>query len=198
MPEMIRSFIAIHLDEKAVAALRKAQSLLRNRPAGQAARWGRVEDIHLTLKFLGDVPADSMPEIVEALKAACAPGAPFEITLAGLGCFPNCRQPRVVWVGIKEVAALRTLQSAIEEAMNDLGYAPEERAFSPHLTLARVERNAKPKEVAALGSEVERAGLGEIATLHVQSVHLIRSDLRPAGPIYTELAEAQLLGGEPA
>jgi 2'-5' RNA ligase len=197
MSEMIRSFIAIRLDEKTVAALRKAQSLLRNRPAGQAARWGRAEDIHLTLKFLGDVPADAIPEIAEALRVACAASAPFAVTLAGLGCFPNCRQPRVIWVGIKETTALRNLQSAVEEVMNDLGYAPEERAFSPHLTLARVERNAKPKEVAALGLEVERAGLGEIATVHVESVYLIRSDLRPAGPIYTELAEARLLGGEP-
>jgi RNA 2',3'-cyclic 3'-phosphodiesterase len=194
MSEMIRSFIAIRLDEKAVAALRRAQSLLRNRPAGQAARWGHPEDIHLTLKFLGDVPADVIPEIAESLKTACTPSAPFEIALAGLGCFPNCRQPRVIWAGIKEAAALRNLQGAVEEAMNDLGYAPEERAFSPHLTLARVERNAKSKEVAALGQEVERAGLGEIATMRVDGVYLIRSDLRPAGPIYTELAEARLLG----
>ena len=198
MAEMIRAFVAIKLDEKTIAALHRAQASLRNKPSGQTGRWVRPEDIHLTLKFLGDVPTEAVPEITQALKIACAPSAPFDITLAGVGCFPNCRQPRVVWVGIKETVFLRNLQSAVEEAVNELGYPPEERAFSPHLTLARVERNAKPKEVAALGQEVERSALGEIATFHAERVSLMRSDLRPSGPIYSELAEARLLGSEPA
>ncbi len=194
MAENIRSFIAIVLNEEAILALRDVQSALRKKPSGQVGRWARPEDTHLTLKFLGDVPATQIPQIVEAMKQACDQHGPFDISLTGLGCFPNMRRPRVVWVGVGgDVAALRRLQQDVEEAMNGLGYPPEERGFSPHLTLARVARNAKPGDVEALGQEVQRITLGEIAHVHVERVHLMRSDLRPSGAVYTELAAAALL-----
>ena len=196
MAENIRSFIAVKLNEEAHLALRQAQSALRKKPGGQAGKWVHPESIHLTLKFLGDVPATRIAEISEALKQACAGHGPFDLSLEGLGCFPNLRRPRVIWAGVGgDVRTLRRLQQDVEEAMNRLGYAPEERDFSPHLTLARVERNARPGDVEAVGQEVQRTILGEIARLRVEHVYLMRSDLRPAGAVYTELAVADLQGG---
>ena len=196
MAENIRSFIAVKLNEEAHLALRQVQGTLRKKPGGQVGKWINPESIHLTLKFLGDVPATRIAEISEALKQACAGHGPFDLSLEGLGCFPNLRRPRVIWAGVGgDVRTLRRLQQDVEEAMNRLGYAPEERDFSPHLTLARVERNARPGDVEAVGQEVQRTILGEIARLRVEHVYLMRSDLRPAGAVYTELAVADLQGG---
>jgi len=195
MVENIRSFIAIALDQPAVAALRQLQDALGRKPGTRAARWTAPVSIHLTLKFLGDVPADDIPVIAEALQECCSQHGPFRLILSGLGCFPDTRQPRIVWVGLQgETAALLTLQRDIEQVMGQLGYPPERRPFSPHLTIARVHQSAKRSELEALGQVVERAAVGELAALKVEVVRLIRSDLRPEGPIYTDLATLPLAG----
>ena len=195
MVENIRSFIAIALDQRAVAALQQLQDTLGRKPAARAARWAAPESIHLTLKFLGDVPADDLPVIAEALQERCGQHGPFRLALSGLGCFPDTRQPRIVWVGLQgDTAALLALQRDVEQVMDELGYPPERRPFSPHLTIARVRESAQRSEVQALGQAVERAGVGEPAALEVDTVHLVRSDLRPEGPLYTNLAALPLSG----
>ena len=193
MPDTIRSFIAIALTREAKAALARLQERLQRTPAGDVARWVRHEDIHLTLKFLGDIPASQVQPIAEALQGACAEHEAFEITLAGLGCFPHDRDPRVVWVGIEEGAGpLVGLQESIEAAMAALGHPPESRPFHPHLTLARVKRGVGRGEAAALGRTLQSIAVGDLARVPVQAVYLLRSDLRPSGPIYTPLAPAEL------
>ncbi len=193
MVENIRSFIAIALDQRARAALQQLQDTLRRKPGMQAARWVAPGNVHLTLKFLGDAPADDIPLIAEALRERCAGHAPFRLALSGLGCFPNARQPRIVWVGLQgDTAALLGLQRDVEAALDDLGYPPERRPFSPHLTIARVHQSAKRSDLESLGRGVERATVGELAALPVDTVRLMRSDLRPEGPIYSELAAIPL------
>ncbi|NLS78794.1 MAG: RNA 2',3'-cyclic phosphodiesterase [Chloroflexi bacterium] len=195
MVENIRSFIAIALDQRAVAALRQLQDALGRKPGTRAARWTAPGSIHLTLKFLGDVPADDIPVIAEALRERCSQHGPFRLVLAGLGCFPDVRQPRIVWVGLQgETAALLALQREVDQVMDQLGYPPERRPFSPHLTIARVHQSATRSELETLGQAVERSAVGELAALEVEAVHLVRSDLRPEGPIYTDLAALPLAG----
>lgn len=193
MAENIRSFIAVSLNDEAHAALRRLQDSLCKGAEAQASRWTPPESIHLTLKFLGDVPASRLPDIAEAMRQACRGHRPFAIALAGLGCFPNYRRPRVAWVGVTgDIAALQRLQEAIEEAMAALGYPLEGRAFSPHLTIARLQRRASAKEVEAFGRLIQGTVVGEIARLKVDRVYLMRSDLKPSGAIYTKLAMAEL------
>ena len=197
MDDTMRSFVAISLPEGAIRALRRVQDKLKRTLGSQACRWVQPENIHLTLKFLGDIPISDLSRIAGALRESCGAYAPFEVCLSGLGCFPNLLRPRVLWVGIGgDVAALSHLQQSVEQALSELGYPPEGRPFSPHLTLARVRNGARRADVAALGQTVGTLSLGEVARIPVEHVLLMRSDLRPGGPNYTELAKAELQSDE--
>lgn len=190
--EKIRSFVAIELPQDVTSALDELESDLRQRLQTGAIRWVAAKSIHLTLKFLGDVPADQMDAVSKALSAACAGIPPFTFHLAGLGCFPNLRRPRVVWVGVEgSLQQLHQLRSAVEAHIAPLGYPTERRAFDPHLTLGRVKR-VTPAEAHRIGQVVEGVDLGTIARVHVSQVSLMRSDLTRAGAIHTRLASVTL------
>jgi len=191
----IRTFIAIELDESIKDSLTKLQERLKGEAPRGSVRWVRSEGIHLTLKFLGDVPANQIGEIIRALERSCQGFAPFSLSCGGLGCFPNLKRPRVVWVGIQEeTGTLAQLQKAIEENVAPLGYPTEKRKFSPHLTLGRVQRRVSSGDQRRLGELVEVSEIGTLSQMQVKSVNLMRSDLRPSGAVYTRLAEVELKG----
>mgnify|MGYP000138424855 CR=1 FL=1 len=193
--EKIRSFIAIELSENILSAIADLQRQLKNQVPAGTVRWVRPEGIHLTLQFLGDVPAVKINSIAQALTETCAPCQPFSITIGGLGCFPNARRPRVTWVGVDEpTGTLAALQKAIERAMVPLGFTPEKRAFHPHLTLGRTQRRATRDQVQALGALITTTQVPFLGQMDVHQVCLIRSDLRPTGAVYTRLATAPLSG----
>ncbi len=193
MPD-IRAFIAIELDEPVKTALADVQRRLREAMPRDSVRWVRPGGVHLTLKFLGNVPAGQVADITRAIEAAAGQGiAPFSLTIGQLGCFPNLRRPRVVWVGVQEpTGALARLQGAVEKHIAPLGYPTEKRPFSPHLTLGRTQRRASPADVRRIGEVVGAAGVGQLAAMEVRAVGLIRSDLKPTGAVYTRLAEVLL------
>jgi 2'-5' RNA ligase len=119
--------------------------------------------------------------------------APFEIEAAGLGVFPNPHRPRVVWVGIAgEIEALRTLHARLEDDLAAQGFPKEGRAFSPHLTMGRVRDRATPPEVRTLGQTVTALTIPSLGRWRVERLAVIRSDLRPEGPLYTILHVAGL------
>jgi 2'-5' RNA ligase len=189
----VRTFIAIELDDELRENLGRLQARLRDRLSPRSVRWVRPEDIHLTLKFLGDTPQEKLEEIQAALARAAMEVAPFTITVGGLGCFPNPRRPRVVWVGLQEVTGrLKQLRDAVEEGVAPLGFPTEKRAFSPHLTLGRVQRHASKSEVREIGELVTGTQIGTIDEMAVGAVSYIKSDLRPIGAVYTMLFEAEL------
>ena len=193
--EKIRTFIAIELSESIKDDLTKLQERFKGEAPRGSVRWVRSEGIHLTLKFLGDVPADQIGEISRALQRSCQGFAPFSLLCGGLGCFPNLKRPRVVWVGIQEeTGTLAQLQKAIEENVASLGYPTEKRKFSPHLTLGRVQRRVSSGDQRRLGELVGASEIGILGRMEVQSVNLMRSDLRPSGAVYTRLAEVELKG----
>ncbi|MDI7277312.1 MAG: RNA 2',3'-cyclic phosphodiesterase, partial [Anaerolineae bacterium] len=147
--EGVRTFVAIELDVDLRTTLGELQGRLRRAPLARLGRWVAPEGIHLTLKFLGNVPAGRVPELGEALRRACARIAPFEIAIAGLGCFPSYQRPRVLWVGVEEpTGSLERLYSAVERELERVGFRPEGRPFTPHLTLARVSDHAAHRERA--------------------------------------------------
>lgn len=195
MAEMIRAFIAIELTDDFKGILLEVGRQLEARIAPNTVRWVKPQAMHLTLVFLGDTPFDKMDAIREAIAAAAAPIPPITLTAAGLGCFPNTRRPRVVWVGVKEPAGhLHQLKRTLDRQLEPLGYKPEGRSFSPHLTLGRVQQRAGREEAARLGEVVQGATLTDAGVMTARQVHLIRSDLRPSGPVYTILASAALAG----
>jgi 2'-5' RNA ligase len=189
----VRTFIAIELDDELRDNLGRLQAGLRDRLSPRSVRWVRPEGIHLTLKFLGDTPVDKLEEIQAALARAASEAGPFTVTVGGLGCFPNPRRPRVVWVGLQEVTGrLKQLRDAVEDHVAPLGFPTERRAFSPHLTLGRVQRNASKSEVREVGELVTATQIGTIDEMAVTAVSYIKSDLKPSGAVYTTLLEAEL------
>ena len=189
----LRTFIAVELDEELLGNLGNLQDRLRGQVAPRSVRWVRPEGIHLTLKFLGE----TQPEQVEAVKAALDQAAsevsPFTFTVGGLGCFPNTRRPRVIWVGLHEpTGTLSRLWDAVESCVAPLGFPAEKRPFRPHLTLGRVQRYASKSEVREIGEVIASSAIGTLDEMRVSQVCYIKSDLRPGGAVYTALHEAQL------
>ena len=189
----IRAFIAIELSPDILNQIGGLQARLKREVPSGLVRWARPEGIHLTLKFLGDIPTEQVEAIAEAMREACAPHAPFALAVEGMGCFPNPSRPRVIWVGIDEPGgALARLQRDVERAVRPLGFPPEGRPFRPHLTLGRVKGRDRGA-IQTLGETVCRTSFGA-GQMDVASVHLIRSDLLPGGAVHTELASAPLGG----
>jgi len=194
--ETIRAFIAIPLPQLLLSKLAALQQQLEQQIPPRSVRWVRAEGIHLTLRFLGDTSTDKVPDIKQALAAVARHAPACRFSVEGLGCFPNSRRPRVVWVGVKEPTGwLEVLQDAIEEAMTHFGYSRERRAFKPHLTLGRVHRRASRSDAAQLGEVVAGTTVGLLAEVPVEQFALIRSVLKPAGAEYTALEEFPLRGG---
>jgi len=193
--ETIRAFIAIPLPHSLLDKLSALQRQLESQVPPRSVRWVRAEGIHLTLKFLGDTPTEKLPDIKRALTAVGRHVPPCTFTVGGLGCFPNPRRPRVVWVGVQEpTGRLAALQDGIEEVMAPFGYPPEGRGFTPHLTLGRVRRGARRDEVSRVG-EVVTGKTGEpLAEVSADHFALIRSVLKPTGAEYTTLEEFPLHG----
>jgi RNA 2',3'-cyclic 3'-phosphodiesterase len=189
----VRAFIAIELERDVLKALDRVQSELKRRVRGDSVRWTSSSGIHLTLKFLGNVPADQVPAIVSGIERACVPFESFPLSFADLGCFPNLQRPRVVWVGLESASdVLMALQHAVEIEIAPLGYPPEERGFTPHLTLGRAQRTASTEDLRTVGRLIGERQVGQIASMQVNAVSLMRSELRPAGAVYTCLHEVPL------
>lgn len=192
---ILRAFIAIELPAQTRAALERQSARLRQSLGGDLIRWVPAENIHLTLKFLGDVADTHLIFLKQTISQAAEAHAPFDLQIGGLGCFPNLRAPRVIWVGVHAPAALSSLQKAIEAGAARLGYEKEARAFSPHLTLGRARQNLSPAELPRIRAALSSIQLGETETARVSAVHLFKSELTPNGSIYTKLFSAPLQGG---
>lgn len=191
---LIRAFIAIEFPPELKQSI-AAHSVRLQKLLGQAVRWVAPNNFHLTLKFLGDISPGGLSELQQALRLETQKYPPFSITLGGLGVFPGVNRPRVIWVGVQMPPVLGRLQQDVDRATTRLGYSGDEKGFSAHLTLGRVREQISPTEQQALRQVLESARIPEIGTLSVHQIHLIRSDLRPGGSVYTPLFAAQL--GEP-
>jgi len=194
--EVIRAFIAIELPEPVKEALGRILSGLKERDHSPV-KWVDSEGIHLTLKFLGNIPDGRVTEITTAYSRALTDASPFRLELNGLGAFPNLRNPRVVWVGIGgDITNLLKFQKNIERALVPLGFPAEKRFFSPHLTLGRVRDRASAPERRSLGELVASLKAGSTPSFEVSSVSLIRSTLTREGAIYNRLASVALGSGK--
>jgi len=191
-PEGIRSFIAIELPEEARSGLGKLRNELE-RVEQTFVKWVNTEGIHLTLKFLGSIPSKQVAEVGEAMEGATREISPFHLEISGLGAFPNLKQPRVLWVGISgELDKLLGLQRNIDSALSPLGFTKEERPFMPHLTLARIRERASPGERRTFGELVVSTIFEDKYHIAVDAINLMRSQLTPAGAIYTRLSVVRL------
>lgn len=189
---VIRAFIALDLSPEINTRLEDVSAQLKQRLKDVQVRWVPVENIHLTLKFLGDVSLANLEMLKKILLSEASNHAPFEMSVGELGAFPSTRRPRVIWVGVTAPPELKALQRGIESETARLGYQRENRSFSPHLTLGRVSRNATSQDARQIGEVLESYKVGFLGATRVQEVHLYRSDLRPGGAVYTRLMSAPL------
>jgi len=177
----VRVFVALDVPEAVRAALAELSARLNK--ICPSARWVHLEGVHITLKFIGEVPAENFDIIRQAL-GELPNFPPVKARFAGLGFFPSARRPRVFWAGIEANPTLAELASAIEMKLEPLGIAPEKRAFHPHLTLARFE---SPEGTQRLSAAVEALGEPEFGAATFTEFHLYQSVLKRSGAEYTRL-----------
>jgi RNA 2',3'-cyclic 3'-phosphodiesterase len=190
--EQIRSFIAVELPGEVKSALRSVQEqLISDNP--HVAKWVDPGSIHLTLKFLGNMPAGKTEAIAQAIKKAAQGIKPFCLAVSGLGAFPTLKRPQVVWVGLEgDIEQVKQLQTNIETQVSPLGFPTENRPFTAHLTLARLRDTAAFNEKERLGEKLSGLEIPPGLTVNVNCVSLMRSQLTPSGAIYTRLTAINL------
>jgi 2'-5' RNA ligase len=191
--EQIRAFVAIELPEDLRRELERIQGSLKSTRVADRVRWVKPTGIHLTLKFLGNVQASRIAEIVRAITQGSKGVKPFTISLSGLGCFPSSSRPNVIWIGLEgDTEPLPRLQSAIEDYLSVLGYPKEKRNYTPHLTLGRVARDVAADARHRLGDLIAEQDVGSLGEMQVREVCLMKSELFPSGAKYTRLAAVPL------
>ncbi|MBI4340017.1 MAG: RNA 2',3'-cyclic phosphodiesterase [Chloroflexi bacterium] len=180
----LRLFIAVELPAPVRGLVEQVLGDLSRRvPVG--VRWVRPEGVHLTLKFLGETPEEQMEAIGDALTLVAGSIPPFCLEVRGAGAFPNMRSPRVAWLGLDgETGALARVQGRLEDALVDLGFPAEERDFSPHLTLGRVNGRLSTPQLSALARGLEEVGARAFPAFLVEAMSLIESQLSSTGATY--------------
>jgi 2'-5' RNA ligase len=189
--EEIRSFIAIELPEAVKLNLSQLEAKLKS-GRQTSVKWVAPESIHLTLKFLGNIVIESTKDIAQAMTEAAQGIPPFRLEVKELGVFPNLKRVQVAWVGLQgEIAKLSQLQQRLDANLSRLGFAPEGRPFTPHLTIARLRDNASPAERQAFGQLIISTRF-EAGVFTVDALSLMKSQLTREGPIYSRIGQAAL------
>lgn len=188
----IRVFIAVDLPPAIQESVEKQTAPLRRTLGDDLIRWVPAQNMHLTLKFIGNIAASHLDFLKQMLTQSVNSQRQFDLQIGGIGSFPNLKRPRVLWVGIHAPADLTSLQKNLEAGAVRLGYEKEERGFSPHLTLGRVRQNVSAADLQRIRSALENTQIGRIGTATIEAVHLYKSDLHTDGSIYTKLLSVLL------
>lgn len=185
----LRLFIAIPLPNNLIHLLAQQQQRLQS---ACPVRWVNPAQIHLTLQFIGDFPKEETPALIDALREAVPTQAPFDLRVGGLGAFPTRKRPQVIWRGLAgDLASLTALHQIVIAATARCGIKAERRPYTPHLTLGYTARKASAADYAHISTVIQQQPnpSDQMPLLPVAAVHLIRSQLKPGGPIYTTVAE---------
>lgn len=202
----MRTFVAVEMPDAVRQVLvdlqRRLDRALNDAHAGNLVRWTSEQNLHLTLRFLGET-SDAQRTVVErSLASRIRPQPAFALALHQLGAFPNWRRPNIIWIDFAgETTRLENVQMLVEAAARSADFAAEDRAFTPHLTIGRVKKEASARERSALGEVLQQEQSRSTAQMAVpparftvDSIAFVQSDLRPSGAIYTTLARYSLNG----
>jgi RNA 2',3'-cyclic 3'-phosphodiesterase len=198
----MRTFIAFELPSHVQTQVQRVQQAAQEQLAAakldRMFRWTDVKNLHLTLRFLGDTEAAHLPTLAQTLEEAFGGQPVIKLGIGELGSFPRWRQPRVIWLGLTgELDRLNALQDQVEAMVQAVGYAPETKAFSPHIKVGRASRNASSTDLEQAGQQLKSlAASAELMqpSFTVDEIVHLQSDLRPGGPVYTSLSRIRLGG----
>lgn len=188
---LLRTFIALEIPNEIQQTVHKETAHLRS-TTGPIVRWVPPGNMHLTLKFLGNISPANLDILTQMIRAEADSCQSFAMQVGGLGSFPSPKRPRVIYIGLRAPVELTALQHAIEGATTRLGYEPDSRDFSPHLTIGRVRQNIPASDQHKIRRALEEAQIDSLGTARVDSVHLYNSDLKPTGSVYTRVFSAPL------
>ena len=193
-PAHLRAFVAVQLPPALLEKVGQEQRALERQLGHELIRWTRPEQVHLTLKFFGNVAAADVEPLVAALGQSVVGVHPFELRVGGLGAFGSLKQPRVIWLGLQgDLTEAQKLQHQVDEKTGAFGSHSEDRSFKPHLTLGRVK--AFGPRVQELGERLSRLTIGALGSWRVEEIELVQSRLSPKGSTYMSLAKVPLLSG---
>ena len=189
----MRTFVAIEIAEPLKLKIDRSVEDLRSGLKEGLIRWARLESMHLTLKFLGEIDPEQLQTIHEILDQVAGRFSSFSLEVAGFGCFPNRSRPRVVWVGFRPVGGdLPRLQSELAGRLETIGFEREQRGYHPHLTLGRVRKGLSGPDMKQVSEWAQQAQIETVGIFEVDAIGLIRSVLKPDGAEYSNLHVARL------
>lgn len=189
---MIRAFIALPITPKLRLDIQNHTIALRKKLSRPLVRWVAAENVHLTLKFLGNVSDKQIAELKDLLNAEVAQHAPFTLQIGGIGAFPSKDRPRVIWVGVEKSESLFSLQKCIERVAGRIGVEAEKSRFAAHLTIGRVNQRARGEERRRIRPILDETNVPILGKVTVKSVHLFQSELKTSGAVYYVLHRANL------
>ena len=188
---LLRTFIALEIPDELQQMINNETVQLRD-TVGSLVRWVPPGNMHLTLKFLGNISPANVEILTQLIRAEADSCQSFVMKVGGLACFPSPKRPRVIFIGLQAPGELEALQHGIESATTRLGYESEARPFSPHLTLGRVRQNVSASDQQRIRRALEETRLDLLGMAKVDCVYLYKSDLKPTGSVYTRLFSAPL------
>ncbi len=189
MSDTIRTFIAIELPENIISSVLKVQNDIK--AYGFKARWVRKKNIHITLKFLGNINEAHVEKLGKEILKSAKEYTLLNISVKGVGVFPNIKRPRVIWVGITgRIDLLIELQKALDKSLETIGFPREKRPFKGHLTIGRIKGKVDPKRLIVAMKE---CGDFESEAFTPDKITLFKSELNPSGAIYTKLKTVSLM-----
>lgn len=189
---LLRTFIAADIPPTIQKSIQLCMDDLRSTIGNSSVRWIPVHNIHLTLKFLGDISEARLDSLSRVLLTEADSHSAFDISISGLDSFPNSKRARVLYIGIQASAGLDALQRRIEAACARVGFESESRPFSPHLTIGRVRQRIPSSDQIRIRKTLNDTKIDSLGTARVDSIHLYKSERKPSGSVYAKLFSAPL------
>jgi len=188
----LRTFIAVDFPIEIKEKIESITAYFKTQLPAKAIKWVDPNNMHLTLKFMGETPADQLEPIKNAMQKVATAYPVFSIEVINLGMYPNHKKPRVVWLGISGEENLISLHKQLDRALQEVGIQPERRPLSPHLTIARVRRNSSKESVKDIGQTLSQFKVSTLGIVRVNEIVYYQSELKPQGPNYTILQSSPL------
>jgi RNA 2',3'-cyclic 3'-phosphodiesterase len=188
----VRTFIAVDFPPNILKKIAEITAFFKTLTPEKDLKWVDIDNLHLTIKFLGEIEESKTAQVKHTLSHALKNQNSFDIEINGLGMYPNKNNPRVIWLGITGASPLTKIYQGLNRELTAIDISPERRAFSPHLTIARISRHTDHKQAQQIGRILSEYKVESLGVTTIEQVHLYQSVLTPSGPIYTLLHSVAL------